>query len=211
MVRVRSFVFLKTLKSAATFLSPVVLCLVVAMGLQPAAHAQVQFLGQTLSTTDYGLGPNYGGTPGEGGPWQVAVNASGTIAAGTVNANRIVRINPDGTQSVAFTSSSGTIFAVAIDNAGNIYTNNQSTLWKIAPNGTVTSTDLGIEPTIQSYCTAIQNEGGENAPTCEYFTAAEDLAIDPQGNIYVAYGEPLWWVLEVPAGSGHPSCSTRAP
>ena len=173
------------------------LCFSMLVALYPGhIKAQLTFLGQTVSTTNYNF-------PSSGfGPDSLAANASGYVVISDATQGRIYELTPAG-QAIVFGSSPGKWGqdAVTIDNAGNIYTSAAGLVHKTAPNGTVTTTDLGIESQIASYCESYAPyEGSGYVASCESGYGAYAMAVDPFGNLYLSLTDPFNFVVEVPAG-----------
>lgn len=131
----------------------------------PPLHAQAVFLGQVLNANTYIAAEETA----------VAINSSCTVALADGTHNRILRITPAGQVTTALQGSgspwiggrgSGRYQAVAIDDAGNIYASQTNTMYKIAPNNSVTTTSLGIMSQIDSYCS--QFKSYEPLAECEF-------------------------------------------
>jgi len=169
-------------------------------------EAQFTFLGQTVSTTNYNF-------PSSGfGPDSLAANASGYVVISDATQGRIYELTPQG-QATVFGSSIGKwgSDAVTIDNAGNIYTSAAGLVHKTAPNGAVTTTDLGIESQIASYCESYAPyEGSGYVASCESGYGAYAMAVDPFGNLYLSFTDPFNFVVELPA-SGSPFILDTSP
>jgi hypothetical protein len=98
--------------------------------------------------------------------WSVATAPDGALYLGTGNRGRLLKVDPSGNGTVAWTSDQPEIFAVAVDRAGAVY--------------------AGTSPDGKVYRI-------ENGRATEYFAPGERyiwaLAFAPDGSLYVATGQ----------------------
>ncbi|HEY1755270.1 MAG TPA: hypothetical protein VGG72_07725, partial [Bryobacteraceae bacterium] len=175
-----------------------------AINLGPQLDAQASFIGQQTSATVYPIGN------GESNVLHaIAMNDAGTIAVADPFNRDVFRALPDG--SVRYLLPNGgpqyVWSAVTIDKAGNIYAYAADTLWKVAPDNTVTTRDLGFYTLFQTAC---QDIGASDVATCVNQAFGEGMAIDPSGNIYFS-NDLIAGVMEIPANGGAPFVMDTSP
>jgi len=183
--------------AAGTRFSVVPVIMALCLGLPSMVHAQsVLFLGQQISASNLGL-VNADG---------IAINASGTIAVADTGNQRVLRVTPAGAVTQVL---SGNFYGgVAIDNAGNIYTSHFNTMYKIAPDNTVTTVTLGIKGDIDDECAPYSYAISQ--ADCENDAVSRGAAIDLQGNVYLSEYE-VYGIVVVPAGGGSPFYADTSP
>ncbi len=176
----------------------------------PAASAQITFVGAQRTVVSTGLS----------GPNGAAVDSSGNLYIADTGNNRIVKIAPNGTQTVVSVAPLTLNFplAVALDCAGNLYVtdgNNNRVVKVPAAGGAATVLPRSVSPDglavdASGNVFVADNEDGSivkitsggTVSTFESdFEDPVDVAVDPAGNVYLADGT-LSTILKFPPGGG---------
>ncbi len=134
-------------------------------------------------TTLAGLAGQSGLTDGTGGgarfdgPQSLATDSAGNIYVADTGNHVIRKVSPTGAVTTLPGSIAGFVSAMAVDGVGNVYgAENHATIWKMTPAGVVT-TVAGLANNYGSV---------DGTGSAARFSAAQGIAIDAAGNLFVA-------------------------